>query len=100
MVDPVEPRTLRRYSEWLIRAVGGGRGGWSLLAHREAAGCAARDHAFLQPLAFSMLESAMAIIFHHRVEAKSRHFIVSALLPYCHILLIGIGFLASPSSRV
>src|SRR4029434_7854816 len=37
-------------------------------------------------LAFTVLENAMAVIFHHRAAARHRHFIVSALLPYVFIV--------------
>ncbi|MGE5617003.1 MAG: YihY/virulence factor BrkB family protein, partial [Bacillota bacterium] len=48
---------------------------------------------FFSSLAFTMLENAMSVIFHHRVAIRRRRFLVSALLPYCFILLLGIGFL-------
>jgi membrane protein len=35
----------------------------------------------------------MAVIFLHRFSVRHRHFLVSALLPYCYILLLGVGFL-------
>ena len=44
-------------------------------------------------LAFSGLEKAMGIIFAHRGRTKSRHFLVSAVLPYCFVLLLGITLL-------
>jgi YihY family inner membrane protein len=33
------------------------------------------------------------VIFFHRVAIRRRHFLVSALLPYCYILFLGIGIL-------
>ena len=48
---------------------------------------------FFSSLAFTVLENAMSIIFHHRVRVSRRHFLVSALLPYCYILLLGVGLL-------
>jgi uncharacterized BrkB/YihY/UPF0761 family membrane protein len=48
---------------------------------------------FFSSLAFSVLESAMSIIFVHRVRHTTRPFLVSLLLPYLYILLLGIGFL-------
>ena len=48
---------------------------------------------FFSSLAFSVLESAMSIIFVHRVRHKPRPLIVSLLLPYLYILLLGVGFL-------
>lgn len=43
-------------------------------------------------MAFTMLENAMSVIFFHRVAIHRRHFLVSAILPYCYLLLLGIGF--------
>jgi len=48
---------------------------------------------FFSSFAFMVLEKAMAVIFLHRFAVRHRHFLVSALLPYCYILLLGIGFL-------
>ena len=48
---------------------------------------------FFSSLAFSVLESAMSIIFVHRVRTKRRPLWVSLLLPYVYILLLGLGFL-------
>jgi membrane protein len=44
-------------------------------------------------LAFTVLENAMSVIFFHRVALRRRHFLVSALLPYCFILFLSSGFL-------
>ena len=88
--------TLHRYLEWLVpgqstplitelanflenRAVVG----WLLLA----------TMMFFSSLAFTVLENAMSIIFLHRVAIRRRHFLVSALLPYCYILFLGVGLL-------
>jgi YihY family inner membrane protein len=49
---------------------------------------------FFSSLAFSGLEKAMCIIFSHRTRTKSRHFLVSAVLPYCFVLLLGVTLLA------
>ena len=46
---------------------------------------------FSSALAFTVLENAMSVIFHHRVAIHRRRFIVSALMPYFFILLLGIG---------
>jgi len=35
----------------------------------------------------------MSVIFFHRVAIRRRHFFVSAILPYCYILFLGIGIL-------
>lgn len=48
---------------------------------------------FFSSLAFTVLENAMSIIFHHRVVTRRRHFLVSAVLPYCYVLALGMGFL-------
>ena len=48
---------------------------------------------FFSSLAFTVLENAMSVIFLHRVAIRRRHFIVSALLPYCYILCLGFGLL-------
>jgi membrane protein len=46
---------------------------------------------FFSSLAFTVLENAMSVIFIHRVAVRRRHFLVSAVLPYCYILALGIG---------
>lgn len=48
---------------------------------------------FFSSLAFSVLEKAMSIIFAHRIAARSRHPLVSVLLPYCFVLFLGIVLL-------
>ena len=35
----------------------------------------------------------MSVIFIHRIATRRRHFLVSALLPYCYILFLGLGVL-------
>lgn len=57
--------------------------GWVLLA----------TMVFFSSLGFTVLENAMSVIFHHRVAIRRRRFIVSALLPYCYIMLLGVGLL-------
>ncbi|MBL8406007.1 MAG: YihY/virulence factor BrkB family protein, partial [Dechloromonas sp.] len=49
---------------------------------------------FFSSLAFSGLEKAMCIIFSHRGREKPRHALVSAILPYCFVLLLGVTLLA------
>ncbi|WP_312550232.1 YihY/virulence factor BrkB family protein [Massilia sp.] len=46
---------------------------------------------FFSSLAFTVLENAMSVIFVHRVAIRRRHFLVSAVLPYCYILALGFG---------
>ncbi|SAL84212.1 putative ribonuclease BN [Caballeronia arvi] len=48
---------------------------------------------FFSSLAFTVLENAMSVIFVHRVTIRRRHFLLSALLPYCYILFLGVGML-------
>jgi len=66
----------------------------NILEHREVAGWVVLGAMlFFSSLAFSVLESAMSIIFVHRVRQKPRPLLVSLLLPYVYILLLGAGFL-------
>lgn len=44
-------------------------------------------------LAFTALENAFAVIFHHRVPVRTRHWFVSAVIPYCYIVVLGVGLL-------
>ncbi|MDJ0832803.1 MAG: YihY/virulence factor BrkB family protein [Gammaproteobacteria bacterium] len=48
---------------------------------------------FFSSLAFTSLESAMSVIFFHRVAIKRRHFLVSAIIPYSYILVFALGML-------
>jgi YihY family inner membrane protein len=48
---------------------------------------------FFSSLAFTVLENAMSVIFHHRVAIRRRHFAISAILPYCYMVILGIGAL-------
>ena len=88
--------TLGRYLEWLVPGQSvaivaelshflANRGdiGWLLLA----------TMIFFSSLAFTVLENAMSVIFLHRVVARKRRFIFSALIPYCYILSLGAGLL-------
>jgi len=55
----------------------------SFLAHREVVGIVGLlALVFFSSTAFTVIESAMATIFHHRTATQHRHFLVSALLPY------------------
>lgn len=49
---------------------------------------------FFSSLAFTALENAMCVIFHHRVAIRRRHFLISAILPYVYILLLSLGLFA------
>ncbi len=46
---------------------------------------------FFSSTAFSMLENAMAVIFSQSVKIKQRNFVLSAIIPYIYIFLMGIG---------
>jgi membrane protein len=48
---------------------------------------------FFSSLAFTMLENAMSVIFLHRTRVHRRHFLISAVIPYIYILLLGFGLL-------
>ncbi len=48
---------------------------------------------FFSSFAFTSLESAMSVIFFHRVEVRRRHFLISAIIPYGYILLLAAGML-------
>jgi len=97
LVDPVELlETVERYLEWLLPGQShalvtelarflNNRGviGWVL----------AITMVFFSSLAFTVLENAMSVIFIHRVAIRRRHFLVSAILPYCYILVLSVGLL-------
>ena len=88
--------TLGRYLEWLIP-------GQSelivaeltnFLDHRDVIGWVLlATMIFFSSLAFTVLENAMSVIFIHRIAIRRRHFLVSALLPYCYIVFLGVGVL-------
>ena len=46
---------------------------------------------FFSSMAFSMLENAMSVIFYHRIKIHRRHFIISAIIPYIYMILMGVG---------
>jgi len=46
---------------------------------------------FFSSIAFSMLENAMSVIFFQRVRIQRRHFLISAIIPYVYIFLMGLG---------
>ena len=66
----------------------------TFLAHREViGGFLLVTMLFFSALAFTVLENAMSVIFFHRVAIRRRHFLVSAVMPYLFILLLGFGLL-------
>ena len=88
--------TLGRYLEWLVpgasRAVVAELA--TFLEQRDVIGWVLLlTMLFFSSLAFLVLEKAMTVIFLHRFKVRHRHFLVSALLPYCYILLLGVGLL-------
>ena len=88
--------TLARYLEWLMpgqsRAVV--RELAAFVTHRDVVGWVLLvTMLFFSSLAFTVLEKAMSVIFLHRVVVRRRHFMVSALLPYCYIVCLGFGLL-------
>jgi len=88
--------TIGRYLEWLIpgqsKAVITELA--NFLGHREVISwLLGATLIFFSSLAFTVLENAMSVIFFHRVAIRRRHFLVSALLPYCYILFLGFGLL-------
>jgi membrane protein len=88
--------TLGRYLEWLVPGQSKAlvRELSSFLANRSVLGWVLLvTMIFFSSLAFAVLEKAMAAIFLHRFTVRHRHFLVSALLPYCYILFLGIGLL-------
>jgi YihY family inner membrane protein len=48
---------------------------------------------FFSSLAFTVLENAMSVIFFHRVAIRRRHFMISALIPFCYIFVLGVGLM-------
>jgi len=89
--------TMARYLGWLFP--GEGRAVLAelenFIEHRDVLGWVLGiTLVFFSSLAFTVLENAMSIIFHHRVQVRRRHFLVSAILPYCYILFLAAGTLA------
>jgi membrane protein len=89
-------QTLSRYLEWLVP--GQSRSVVTELAlfldQREViTWVLGLTMVFFSSLAFTVLENAMSVIFLHRVAIRRRHFLVSAILPYCYIVALGIGTL-------
>lgn len=89
-------QTLGRYLEWVVpgqsRAIVAELA--NFLAHRELIGWVLlMTMLFFSSLAFTVLESAMSVIFLHRAQVRRRHFMVSALMPYLYILSLGVGML-------
>jgi YihY family inner membrane protein len=89
-------RTLGHYLEWLVPGQSGAiiEELASFLDHRDVMSWVLlATMLFFSSLAFTVLENAMSVIFHHRVAIRRRHFLVSAVIPYCYILSLGVGLL-------
>src|SRR5450759_3528523 len=62
----------------------------SFLDHREVVGWVLFiTMLFFSSLGFRVLENAISVIFLHRVVERRRHFIVSLLLPFGYIVILG-----------
>jgi len=88
--------TLERYLEWLIPGQASAVTAELVhfLDHRNVVGWVLLvTMVFFSSLAFTVLENAMSVIFLHRVAIRRRHFLVSAIIPYCFILFLGLGLL-------
>jgi len=88
--------TIGHYLEWLVpgQSVAIVAEVGHFLEHRDLVGWAlVLVMLFFSSLAFTVLENAMCVIFLHRVAVRRRHFLVSAVLPYCYILSLGAGAL-------
>ena len=48
---------------------------------------------FFSSIAFSVLENALSVIFAHRVRIKNRRFLISVIIPYVYIFLMGLAIL-------
>lgn len=88
--------TVQHYLGWLLPGQSGAIVAElaNFLAHREVLGWVLlASMLFFSSLAFTVLENAMSVLFHHRVAIRRRRFVVSAALPYAYILCLGVGLL-------
>jgi len=87
-------QTMRRYLEWIMPSQSG-----SIVAELAnfldnrgvITWVLAATMLFFSSFAFTVLENAMSVIFVHRVAIRRRHFMVSAVLPYCYVVALGVG---------
>ncbi|MEP7056460.1 MAG: YihY/virulence factor BrkB family protein [Caldimonas sp.] len=97
LIDQAELlQTLGRYLEWLVPSQSRSivKELATFLEHQGSIGwILVGTMLFFSSLAFTVLENAMSVIFIHRVAIRRRHFIFSALMPYCYILSLGVGLL-------
>src|SRR3954471_7163965 len=88
--------TLERYLGWLLPGEGQAvmQEMIAFIEHREVLSWVLLGTMlFFSSLAFTVLENAMSIIFHHRVVARRRHLSVKLFLPYGYIVALGAGLL-------
>ncbi len=88
--------TVGTYLEWLVPGQSASVVAElaNFMAHRDVIGWVLlASMLFFSSLAFTVLESAMSVIFHHRVAIRRRHFLLSAIIPYAYILCLGFGLL-------
>lgn len=89
-------QTVGRYLEWLMpgqsRVIVQELAGF--VAHRDVLGWVLLvSMLFFSSLAFTVLENAMSVIFHHRVAVRRRRYLISAVIPYVYILSLALGLL-------
>jgi YihY family inner membrane protein len=64
----------------------------AFLEHRTAIGCIGfTGMLFFSSLAFSMLQSAMSVIFSQHPRSQRRSFLMAAIIPYGYIFVMGLG---------
>src|ERR1700712_1631307 len=88
--------TIGRYLEWLLpgqsKAIVTELS--NFLDHRDVLGPVLLvTMIFFSSLAFTVLEAAMAVIFHHRKSTHRRHALLSVVMPYVYILCLCVGLL-------
>jgi YihY family inner membrane protein len=65
---------------------------WGFFARRQLVGIfGILFMLFFSSMAFTVLENAMAVIFSHRARRHRRHFLISAIIPYAYIFIMGLG---------
>lgn len=88
--------TLGRYLDWLVpgQAPAIVTELAHFLDHRQVIGWTLLlTMLFSSSLAFTVLESAMSVIFLRRVAVRRRRWLISALIPYVYMLCLGLGLL-------
>jgi len=90
--------TLRRALEWVVPGQSAAlvQELQAFLEHRAALGWVLlATMLFFSSLAFSVLESAISVIFLHRVKVQKRHFLVSLAFPFAYIAFIALALFAA-----